>query len=213
MIVFLVSVITSVQQFGPPVPLWTVILYPGYAPDYFTFFFCAAVAISQLAHSLLAFEVPARILSILGFLFSCYLAVVLWLAGALRMNHNVGEQVVTELTTYIMFYTMLWFAARGSSRWLVYQLVTWVVWTIILVEKDPHYTTPAINTIGENWGILLLINPPWENALYITYLTLGAIYRIGALLECQTALAHSPVERWLFRLIIVAHAAVSNSSS
>ena len=191
------------------IPFWSLFaLVPTMIPVYFCFFFGAAVLLSQLAHACLAFEKRPRLLAFLGVLFSFDVEFILWFAGQGLLRRSLAEEIISELTLYIMFYSLCWAASRRGPRWLIFNVVLWSVWSIILSQYNPFYNNPAANAggySGEQWAYFTDYVPVWQKGLWITYWTLSALIRIGALVDCQLELANSALERWIFRLLILVH--------
>ena len=131
-----------------------------------------------------------------------YVALVLGLTGTnlLMYQHPVGEGV-NELVNYVLFFSLVAAAASGGPQWLIAQVVLWFVWTMTLSQTNPLY-----NSSGEGIALLEFGSPPvWQTVLFTIYWSVSALLRLGALVEVETLLAHSPRERWGFRIMILAH--------
>ena len=133
-------------------------------------------------------------------LFSTYIALILGLAGVGLIRFSLVPEGVSELTIYLMFFSLVAATARGGPGWLISQVVLWLIWSIILGATNPLYAQ------GYGEAVALFPGQPrWQSGLFYLYWSVTGLLRVGALVECEARLAHSPHERWAFRLLILFH--------
>jgi hypothetical protein len=145
-------------------------------------------------------EREPRLVAYLAALFSIYITLDLALGSLKLLVPSVVTEGLSELCIYLMFFALLAAVSRGGPFWLIAQVVSWLIWTIILTAGDPSYQ----HGTGEDTGYLPG-KPAWEHALFYVYWAINALIRAGALFACESRLAHTPRSRWVFRVLILTH--------